>query len=120
MGKEFTITIKTDEGDEQEIELPTKKEVCFRCHGEGTHVNPNVDGHGISAEEWANDWEEEEREAYFSGRYDVTCEECNGLRVVDVVDEEALSPTERKAYEDWCDSEAAYRAECAAERRFGC
>ena len=34
--------------DGEIVQLPTRKEVCPRCHGEGTHVNPNIDGHGLS------------------------------------------------------------------------
>ena len=27
-----------------EVQLPSKKEICPQCHGEGTHVNPSIDG----------------------------------------------------------------------------
>ena len=58
-----------------------KYEVCKRCRGEGKHVNSAIDGNGLTAEDFASlgpDFEED----YFGGAYDVTCEECNGLRVV--------------------------------------
>lgn len=71
------------------IELPSLRIVCERCRGDGKHVNPSIDGHGLSAEDFAED--PDFREAYFSGRYDVCCEECKGERVVDVVDEAACT-----------------------------
>jgi len=67
------------------IEVPTKNEVCSRCRGEGKHTNPSIDGHGITSEEMDElgpDFEED----YFSGVYDVTCEECKGAKVVKVPD----------------------------------
>jgi hypothetical protein len=54
--------------------------VCPTCEGEGKHVNPSIDSHGISREEFDEDPDFEE--AYFSGAYDVTCVECKGQRVV--------------------------------------
>lgn len=73
------------------VEFPAKFAVCSRCEGKGSHINPSIDGHGITAEEWDRDWDDESRENYFSGVYDVTCGECKGLRVVPVVDEERLN-----------------------------
>jgi len=76
-----------DEGAEQEGELPGKFEVCSRCQGHGTHCNPNIDGNGITSSEWA-EWDEESREMYLSGGYDVTCEACHGARVTLEIDRE--------------------------------
>lgn len=66
---------------EEEYEVPFKFEVCGTCEGKGSHVNPSIDSHGITQDEWA-EWDDEEREGYFSGMYDVTCYECDGERVV--------------------------------------
>jgi hypothetical protein len=55
--------------------------VCPRCEGRGSHVNPAVDGNGITAEEM-DELGEDFREDYLSGVYDVRCEECGGNRVV--------------------------------------
>lgn len=98
---------------EETVELPGKYEVCGRCQGKGSHVNPNIDGHGITAEEWwGPDWDDESREMYMSGGYDVSCYECHGKRVVLVVDEERCdkalydeyySALEQRAHEDYCD-----------------
>lgn len=80
------ITFETldEETNEVEIELPAKYEVCGRCDGEGKHVNPAVDGNGISREDFDQDPDFEE--AYRGGLYDVTCERCGGKRVSLVVD----------------------------------
>jgi hypothetical protein len=81
-------TIKFETLDEEtceiEVELPAKYEVCSRCDGEGKHVNPAIDGNGISREDFDADPDFEE--AYFQGRYDVRCEVCRGERVELVVD----------------------------------
>ena len=71
--------------EEDEISLKARYEVCGRCEGRGSHVNPAIDGHGISAQEFAED--PDFKEAHFAGVYDVTCYECKGLRVVPVVDD---------------------------------
>lgn len=80
-----------DDDCDEPIKLPTRKVVCPRCRGEGTHMNPAIDGNGISTDDecWQDDGF---REMYFSGGYDVTCEECNGANVIDELDEEAAGP----------------------------
>jgi hypothetical protein len=55
-------------------------EVCPRCRGEGKHVNPSIDSHGLSREDFDQDPDFEED--YFSGVYDVPCYVCSGARVV--------------------------------------
>lgn len=77
-----TIRIETfdKDGDEVVLNLPAKFEVCGTCEGRGTHVNPNIDGNGLTAEDFAEDPDFEE--AYFRGDYDVTCKTCHGARVV--------------------------------------
>ena len=70
------------------LELPAKRIICPRCDGEGKHVNPNIDGNGLSQEDFAED--PDFAESYFTGLYDVSCEECGGNRVVDIVDEELV------------------------------
>lgn len=119
-----------DNGDEQEGELPAKYEVCSRCSGEGSHVNPSIDGHGISAEEWDRDWDDESRddesrETYMNGGYDVTCETCKGLRVELVIDEDAIergSDELKKLFEHYNDVQESiaetYRIE-RSERAMG-
>jgi hypothetical protein len=84
---------------EETVELPAKYDVCDRCQGKGSHVNPSIDGHGISMDEWwGPDWDDESREDYMNGAYDVGCYECNGKRVVLEVDENACDKALLEAY----------------------
>jgi hypothetical protein len=54
--------------------------VCPVCNGEGKTVNPNIDAHGLTAEDFYDD--PDFAEDYRSGVYDITCAACNGMRVV--------------------------------------
>ena len=123
MSRNQTIdfTYENDEGEEITAKLPAEYEVCSRCQGRGTHVNPNIDGHGISEDEWNGpDWDEDSRQTYLSGGYDVTCEECRGLRVVLVVDESRCDKSLLERYLRARDAEAADAREDAAIRRMEC
>lgn len=109
--------------------------VCPRCEGEGTHVNPDVDGNGLTSsdlEELGPDFLDD----YLGGMYDVTCRRCNGKRVVDkCITETCNEPVEfldsyttgefvhcydhmrlneRMTYTEIADMEAIERAERAA------
>lgn len=57
-----------------------KYRVCPTCEGTGTTVNPNVDAHGLTAEDFYDD--PDFAEDYRSGIYDIPCNACRGLRVV--------------------------------------
>lgn len=54
--------------------------ICPVCNGEGTTVNPAIDAHGLTAEDFRED--PDLAEDYASGVYDITCAACNGKRVV--------------------------------------
>ena len=54
-------------------------DVCPGCNGTGKHVHRGIDGNGLSEEDLSDP---QFMEDYFGGVYDVTCETCNGLRVV--------------------------------------
>lgn len=103
------IVLEDDDG--LEITLPTKFEVCPACEGKGHHDHPAF-ANGISAEDWNNEWDDEERESYLSGRYDVPCTECGGLRVVPVPDEERMDERMKKLWQQELD----YRAELRHEQ----
>jgi len=103
-----------------EVQLPSKRIVCPRCKGEGTHVNPNVDGHGISSEDF--DADPDFRENYFNGVYDVSCEECKGNKVVDEIDDEYLEKYKPKLYKAWlaaCEQQRRDELESYYERKWG-
>lgn len=79
------------------LSFPCRFVVCDTCGGKGSHVNPSIDAHGITQEEFDED--PEFRENYFSGAYDVPCYECHGKRVVPEIDEESLTVDQRQDYE---------------------
>jgi len=87
--------------------------VCPTCDGRGTHVNPDIDRHGLSHTDF--DQDPDFREDYMRGVYDIECTTCKGQRVI-------LVPTTahgKAALEAAQEEERAYRAEVAAEIRMG-
>jgi len=84
--KGIVVEVENEEGDYDEVVLPTQYEVCGGCNGKGKHVNRNIDGNGLTREDFEEDPDFEE--AYFRGDYDVVCEDCHGQRVEEVIDEE--------------------------------
>lgn len=101
--KKMTVTLKWDE----EQIIPVKYVVCSTCEGKGKIVNPNIDRQGLSREDFDED--SDFRENYFSGMYDIACNECNGKRVSIVFDEERGNPKQLKMILDWYEEEAADR-----------
>jgi len=57
-------------------EVSFEYHICSNCRGHGQHVNPAVDGHGISMNEFYED--PDFYDGYMAGHYDIRCEECNG------------------------------------------
>jgi len=116
----LVVELEDDEGETTRHELPFAYEVCSTCSGKGTHVNPSIDSEGISAEDFAEDPDFEE--AYFEGRYDVTCVECDGRRVTPVIDRDACSAEQKRvldAIDEKAEADYSYESERAAERRMG-
>lgn len=107
----------TDDGDFEEIELPSKWAVCDLCGGAGKHVNPAIDAHGLSAEDLADD--PDFRDDYFGGVYDVPCAQCQGRTTIRVPDFSRCSFALKRAYLERQREEAEYQSMCAAERRMG-
>lgn len=58
-----------------------KFRVCPTCGGSGSIVNPDIDGGGLTREDFDREGPEFEA-AYFGGVYDIACPECGGQRVV--------------------------------------
>lgn len=77
--------------------------VCTRCRGTGTHVNPAIDGNGITASEMdRHDHDDEDfRDNYMNGVYDVTCHLCGGKRVI----EDSPEAEEARAFDAECREE---------------
>lgn len=108
-----------EEGEEphdKEFTLRFTWEVCGSCSGRGSYVNPSIDAHGITESERA-DWDHDEEERYFSGAYDITCEECKGRRVSPQV-----VADNSEGHRLWCkaiENHAEYARERAHEIRYG-
>lgn len=121
------FTTESEEGGEIERMLPAKFEVCPGCDGHGTRLCEGLRGHAFSREDFEETFDDDEdRAEYFrrGGRYDVTCTECQGRRVVAVVDREACRTASEKealaAYDAKLEDDYEYRRLCEAERRMGC
>ncbi len=110
-----TAFVSVDWDVEQEI--PIRWEVCGTCEGKGSHVNPGIDAHGLSREDFDED--PDFAEDYFSGRYDVQCNECDGRRVVPVPDEERATKEQIEAVESLIQDRIDMENEYEAERRMG-
>jgi hypothetical protein len=115
---DYRFTLIDDAGDELECEVPGKFEVCPRCEGHGTYLNPSIGEHAYTPEEFHESFDDEEAEEYFrrGGIYDVTCEECGGARVVMVPDLERCNTEQRSLLEQY-EQEEAERARWDAEDR---
>lgn len=114
------VILENEDGDEEEHQFPIKFEVCPVCEGTGSHVNPDIDAHGLSREDFDNDPGFEED--YFSGVYDVSCNRCHGKRVVPEINREILNPVQKEilaACEVQWELDAEYDTLCRAERRMG-
>lgn len=98
-------------------EVISKRIVCDRCNGDGTHTNPNIDGNGLP-DECVND--QDFMADYMRGVYDVSCEECKGNKIIDVIDLDYLDPRDTRAYWSYKDEERQAEIEVAYERRMGC
>lgn len=70
--------------------------VCPVCEGKGTHVNPDIDANGLTAEDFDED--PDFAEDYRSGVYDVTCYTCKGRTTVpdDVPEKLAQAAEDRR------------------------
>lgn len=98
--------------------LPHKYIVCPNCEGEGSTVNPSIDGSGISADEFLED--PSFYEDYMSGVYDITCRVCKGKRVIKAIDSDNLNDKEKEIfslYQKQEEEERRYRKECEDEFR---
>lgn len=107
-----------EDEDGEPFKVPGCYEVCPRCHGSGTHVNPSIDGHGISGDDEC--WDDDDfREMYFGGGYDVSCEECGGKNVVLVVDEDRCTAEQLSHYGEHMTAAWEDDALARMERKYG-
>lgn len=115
---EYGDNTNIDDGDDDiKITLPAKYEVCGTCSGKGSYVNPSIDSHGITEDEWANEWDDDARNDYLTGAFDVMCNACAGKRVIPVVDEKILSNEQKKLYKRVNKYERNLRYERESDRK---
>jgi hypothetical protein len=113
--RHMTAYFEDGDGERQLVRL--RFDVCDVCEGRGRHVNPSIDSHGLTAEDF--DGDPDFAEDYHGGRYDVDCNGCHGNRVVPVVDPENNPPELVKAVQDAEAESWAYARECVREREMG-
>lgn len=102
-----------DVGIDPAAPIRVRFEVCPLCDGRGRHVNPSIDAHGLTREDFDED--PDFAESYFRGDYDETCNLCRGEKVVPVpLDREVALALGMAAYE-----RHQARAEMLAEMRVG-
>ena len=102
---------------EMEIDIPAKFELCNTCEGKGKMVNPSIDSHGLSAEDFDDD--PDFRENYFSGMYDIPCNECGGRRVSAEPDYERMPKDLAEQVESFIVDYYQYESCCRKEREMG-
>lgn len=101
--------------DAKPIEIQVDIEVCPVCDGAGRYVNPSIDSHGIGADEWM-ELDDQFKDLYMSGGYDVTCGCCNGMRVTP----KPVNDDDIKKLDGHFNELYQYRSEQEAERMMGC
>jgi hypothetical protein len=111
-----TLTFHNAEGEPYSIEVRAVWQICGRCEGDGHHSNPAIDGNGITQSEWA-EMDEEFREGYLSGQYDIRCEVCGGSGKLLCVDDDAFAKEFPKEYAE-NEKELEYERLCDAESRW--
>lgn len=94
--------------------------ICCRCEGAGKVDHPAF-SNGITSSEWT-EWDQDDRENYMRGTYDVRCEACKGSGKIQVPDVRSATFAEKRVLVEQRRDERE-SAECdamqAAERRMG-
>lgn len=108
------ITFEDDDGNV--LWIPWKYDVCDECNGHGKVTNPSIGA--ITSSEWNDDWDHDERIAYFRGDYDIVCYKCNGKRVIEVPDEAAMCAEARDNYKKYCEIVSENKRFQAEERQY--
>jgi hypothetical protein len=105
----------TENEDGEPIYQPIEvdMEVCTTCDGRGAYVNPNIDRHGLSREDFEEDPDFED--GYRNHAYDVQCDHCQGANVIPV----PRNPKEGRMVEECLRDRQESYAEMEAERRMG-
>ncbi len=116
----LTFTVWNRAGSHsRELVVSAVYEVCGRCDGHGQHDHPAF-ANGITSSEWHGpDWDDDSRDSYMRGVYDVPCERCKGARVELVPDESGLTSWQRSVLALHYEGRRRDDAERASEERWG-
>ena len=96
-----------NDGEITKTPIPFEWEICDVCRGGGSHsnrlgvINPD-------------DWNSDDLNDYFAGRYDVSCERCNGTGKIRVIAVDLLPEDVQQFIGEYRDC----YSETLAERRF--
>lgn len=105
-------TANFDNG-EQLFNVKIEWGVCPLCRGRGRHVNPSVDAHGLSAEDFYED--PDFAKSYLEGDYDIICNLCNGRTTVPI----PVGKEDRNRIDEYLRVGAEIQAEHLAELKMG-
>lgn len=104
------------DGDLPTVRIPYEWIICDVCEGEGSHSRHL----GVIDPDTWNDWEDDERHSYLSGRYDRACDACSGTGKLREIALEQLP----KEVAEWIEGYRTDIRESALERyyerRAGC
>ncbi|CRY84083.1 Uncharacterised protein [Yersinia intermedia] len=95
-------------------------EICPSCEGHGKVDHPAF-SNGITSSEW-NEMDQQDRESYKAGDYDVPCHRCRSLGRIKIPIFEKLSFCEKRELvlkRQESRLQAEFEAESAAERSMG-
>ncbi len=112
-----------EHGDDEDrtIKIPAMWAICSTCRGSGGH---SLRFGAITQQNIDEDWDEDSFRDYMTGKYDETCDPCQGTGKVLVVNRDAHFSAEQKAalakYDGDADLDREMEAESAAELRMGC
>jgi hypothetical protein len=102
-----------DDGEITKVQIPFEWEICDVCRGNGNHSNRlgviNVD-----------DWDDEELDGYFAGRYDVGCERCDGSGKIRVIAVDLLPEDVQQFVGEYRDGYSENLEERRSEMMWGC
>lgn len=88
--------------------------ICDCCDGHGKRDNPAF-SNGITSSEWHEEWDDDERQSYLGGVYDVTCGDCRGLGKMQVPIVSALPYSVRR---EMVEERRRERAEAESDRDY--
>ena len=107
------VTFERDDGTEITVQLPAHWVICGTCDGDGkssAHLG------AFTQDEWAQE-DDDFKQDYLDGVYDLPCPECGGSGKVMEIEREACTSPEQVEALEYLDVIAQLEADEASERR---